>query len=447
METLEKETQNGLAVQLTPAQEVEQSLKEKGITQTLIDGLKKYADLKVTAEISEDGHLIVNKDELKSVKIAIAEIRDTRILIEKTCKAQRDINTLKNREILKKEDEYIGVLSPLEIKLQAQKNKPELLQKQIDEENERKQQELFESRVQQLLKFDAKFDGNNYFDLSNKVSVVDLKFMSDINFQSTLEAFKTFYDAEQKRIADEKAENEKALAELKKQRDEQEKERIRLENIQKEQEKKEQELLRKEKEAKDKKFEARRQLIIKTGMVFNGDDFYFAEKEDLVPLIDQEIMENATDEFFAGMISAAETEITNFRKEQKEKREAEIQKAAEQKRRTALLIETGFSFDGNYYFVSDFKRLDPQTIISLNEKGFNDVVKAGKFELERLAKIKEEKRLARQPDKVKLKSYVDSIPVNVPIVLKSAEAKAIHELADKLLNEVVNKLNAEISKL
>lgn len=61
----------------------------------------------------------------------------------------------------------------------------------------------------------------------------------------------------------------------------------------------------------------------------------------------------------------------------------------EKKRRIAVLIETGFSFDGNNYFISDFKRLDNVTISSLSNPEFEEIIKAGSFELKRIADEKQ----------------------------------------------------------
>ncbi len=60
-------------------------------------------------------------------------------------------------------------------------------------------------------------------------------------------------------------------------------------------------------------------------------------------------------------------------------------------KRTRELIAAGFSFDGNNYFVSDFKRLDMGTILRLSGEDFESILSAGKVELARLAKIESDK--------------------------------------------------------
>lgn len=68
-------------------------------------------------------------------------------------------------------------------------------------------------------------------------------------------------------------------------------------------------------------------------------------------------------------------------------------------KRTKELITSGFSFDGNNYFVSDFKRLDMGTILQLSDSGFNEIINAGKTELARLAKIETDKAEKAEEEK------------------------------------------------
>jgi len=77
------------------------------------------------------------------------------------------------------------------------------------------------------------------------------------------------------------------------------------------------------------------------------------------------------------------TEAENARIE-KEQKDLEL-------KRTRELIATGFSFDGNNYFVSDFKRLDMGTILRLSDEDFQSILQAGKTELDRLAKIESDR--------------------------------------------------------
>lgn len=76
-------------------------------------------------------------------------------------------------------------------------------------------------------------------------------------------------------------------------------------------------------------------------------------------------------------------------KQEADEIEAEKQKIKLQEKRIQILIESGFSFDGNYYFVSDFKRLDRETISNFSDYKFEELVNVGKNELLRLKEEKE----------------------------------------------------------
>lgn len=85
------------------------------------------------------------------------------------------------------------------------------------------------------------------------------------------------------------------------------------------------------------------------------------------------------------------TEAENARLE-KERTDLEL-------KRTKELIASGFSFDGNNYFVSDFKRLDMGTILYLSDYDFNVIIEAGKTELARLAKIESDLLIQQEEEK------------------------------------------------
>lgn len=65
-------------------------------------------------------------------------------------------------------------------------------------------------------------------------------------------------------------------------------------------------------------------------------------------------------------------------------------------KRAEKLISSGFSFDGNNYFVGDFKRLDIGTILRLSDSDFDSIVKAGITELNRLKEIEESTKKAQE---------------------------------------------------
>ncbi len=154
---------------LTPTDEVIQSLSEKGITETLIKELVKYSGLEVEASIV-NGQVVYNNDQLKKVSDARKQIKNTRVLIEKTCKSFRDVHTQINKEYSAKEKEFVNVLSPVEDALQAEEDKVENLKEQIRIEEEKKQEEVFKSRVVELSGYGCRFGGGTPNDADHLVS-------------------------------------------------------------------------------------------------------------------------------------------------------------------------------------------------------------------------------------------------------------------------------------
>lgn len=221
---------------LTPTDEVIQSLSEKGITETLIQELVKYSGLEVEASIV-NGQVVYNNDQLKKVSDARKQIKNTRVLIEKTCKSFRDVHTQINKEYSAKEKEFVNVLSPVEDALQAEEDKVESLKEQIRIEEEQKQEAVFKARVIELeaLGMQSKDFGQFYTLNELKVASVDLKFMPESGYI----AFLTEVKAEDKkvkevaRLAEEKSKAE--AAELQRIKDAQEAEAKRLDAIAKEQ--------------------------------------------------------------------------------------------------------------------------------------------------------------------------------------------------------------------
>lgn len=228
---------------LTPTDEVIQSLSEKGITETLIQELAKHSDLTVDAKI-ENGQVIYNADQLKAVSDARKKIKNTRVLIEKTCKSFRDVHTAINKEYSAKEKEFVSVLEPVEIFLLEEENKVEALKQQLRDEEEKQQHNTFCARVIELegLGMQSKEFGQSYVLNDLKVSSVDLKFMPESGYKSFLFEVMAEYEKEQDRLARIEAEKKEAEEVLRKQKEEQQQEALRLEGIRREQEAKEKQI-------------------------------------------------------------------------------------------------------------------------------------------------------------------------------------------------------------
>jgi len=100
--------------------------------------------------------------------------------------------------------------------------------------------------------------------------------------------------------------------------------------------------------------------------------------------------------------------LNNFKKEDEEKQEAlkiENDRLIQEKydkevadkeweERRNLLISTGFSIDGVFFFIPDFIRMDTNEVISLPEDNFHETLESGKVELKRRAVVEAEKKEA-----------------------------------------------------
>lgn len=228
---------------LTPTDEVIQSLSEKGITETLIQELAKSKHLTVDAKI-DNGQVVYNADQLKAVSEARKKIKNTRVLIEKTCKSFRDVHTAINKENSAKEKEFVSVLSPVETFLLEEENKVEALKQQLRDEEEKQQHNTFCARVIELegLGMQSKEFGQSYVLNDLKVSSVDLKFIPESGYLAFLNEVKAEHQKEVDRLAQIEAEKKEAEEILRKQKEEQQQEALRLEGIRREQEAKEKQI-------------------------------------------------------------------------------------------------------------------------------------------------------------------------------------------------------------
>lgn len=176
-------------------------------------------------------------------------------------------------------------------------------------------------------------------------------------------------------------------------------------------------------------------------------------------------------------LEKAKAEAAEFQK-QKEAQEAEAKRLEEirleQERKEKLIAESQARIDAEKKRIADEKqaaeqaKIREQELVKAREEAAAKAIQDekekvereriaaeakakqeafDKAEAERKAKEKEERRIARMPDKKKLAEFINKIPANTPLDLKTIEGKNIHELADQLLNEVIEKLNKEIETL
>lgn len=223
-------------VTLSKSDEVIQSLEKNGITQTLINELAKHKDLTVDVKV-ENGQVIYNAEQLKIVSEKRKLIKNTRVIVEKVFKGQRDQWTALSKENRADELKVVGVLSPVEEALELQEKKVEEAKAQVKKEQDEKDEAIFKNRVLELqeLGMVSKDFGITY--VLNEISVAasELKYFPEGGYKALLAEV----EAEKERLAKIQAEEtaakkaeEERLAKIK---EEQEAEAKRLEAIAKEQ--------------------------------------------------------------------------------------------------------------------------------------------------------------------------------------------------------------------
>lgn len=223
----------------------------------LVELAKKFAGLKVNGIGDREGFAVLTK--------ARKELKGERVQIEKDAKDLREGAVKFQKAVIAKEKELIALIKPTEDALLAEEKRIESEVEAIRVEQERKENERIQNRINQLAKF------------NHAIDLYDAKVMSDEKFTEFLATAEADFKVEQDRIAAEakakKDEEERLNIEaeerrkkeledrriederLQKQREDQE--RIRLEQEKKEQEIREQQS---KLEAERKKLEEEKRL-------------------------------------------------------------------------------------------------------------------------------------------------------------------------------------------
>jgi hypothetical protein len=411
---------------IKPSDEVIKSLSEKGITGTLIEELKKFTGLTVDASIN-NGTVIFNKDQLDAVSEARKKIKQTRVLIENTCKSMRDEHTKINREISAKEDEMVDVLEPIEKALMAEEKKVEALKQQVRDDEEKAKEQIFRNRVTELEKvgFNSKDFGLKYEAMDQSISTAELRAIDDAMFTNVLKVATEAFNHEQARLA--AAEQQRVEAE-KKLKEDQEKaaaEQARLDEQRIAQEKKEQELraeaarIEHEKElALQQKIISRHNQLSAIGLHFDGL-FSHEYSEASSIRVKHADVDHVSDGVFSSML--------NLLKDKVEKQRA-IDAEAERKRIEQEKAEA-----------AEQARLDE---IARAKKEAED-----KAEQERIAAEQAAKKELRKGDKKKLNELAQRI-INIEYPeLKSPEANSILNEAITQLKKVADYVTTETKNL
>lgn len=117
--------------------------------------------------------------------------------------------------------------------------------------------------------------------------------------------------------------------------------------------------------------------------------------------------------------------------------------------RKAVLIAAGFEFDGNNYFVGDFKRLDKKTILACSDADFDNYITSGKLEIARLAQVAADKKKADEEaerqrlldqgtDKEKITAFLGELG---KLIVPEVKTKWANQVTDGL-REMLHKANA-----
>jgi hypothetical protein len=176
METIEQKTETGLQI-----------LDEKEAS--LVELSQKFRGLKITSASDRDGY--------KAVREARIALKNARVQVEKDGKALRDNAVRFSKRVIEREKELIKIIEPTEFELRVQEEEYEKALEAIKIEKERKEKERIQNRIQSLAKFNYALD------------LYDVSTMPDDKFNELLTQVEIDYNAEQERIAAEKAEQER----------------------------------------------------------------------------------------------------------------------------------------------------------------------------------------------------------------------------------------------
>lgn len=298
---------------------VEQELKKFDVVESKLQELAEAGrGLKISS--------IDDKQGIENVKRARINIKNERVRIEKKGKELRDEANKFNKAVLAKEKEYLAIIIPVENELQAEENKIEQEKQRIEAERKEAEQKKIQDRIIKMAAVGYVIDYNRAASLS------------DADFALELNDATNQYNAEQKRIADEKEsariESER-LAEVAKQQDA-ERNRLAAEaaRIREEQDRKQREIelaeqkLRLEQEAVERE---RKQQIEHQEQLRLA-----AEREQKLKEENERKLKEAAEKAEADRLAAIEAERLRIKKEQADKLERERLAEIERKRQIDL---------------------------------------------------------------------------------------------------------------
>lgn len=407
---------------------------------------------------------IDDREGYDAVHIERMEVREIRIKIQKAFKTDRDELNIFVKANLAKEKKILAYLTPFETMLHDK-------EKVIDDEKKRIKDELIaleNARIQKRVDLLATY--GFVIDFERAKNLTDDEFKNELNHAVQI------HTAEQERLRlEQEAANKKEKERLDAIAKQEEENAItaKANELIAEKQKEDQQKIDKENERlkliaeglAKQTFKNRSAQLHNLGMKFDGSKFLFHEfvlTEEQIKGLDDlqwDIVVNDFTPKIAQKKKEMEAElIAKIEADNKEKERLEnLEKLKNE--RIRKLIHAGFEFDGNNYFVSDWKRLDPSSLTSYNDHDFEIIIDTGSKEVKRLKeKAENDKILADQKEKQRLNAlmsekersikWIDNLFENVKykdnisdgqigLLIGSTQTELC-----KILNETKEKLNS-----
>ena len=193
---------------ITIEEQIGQALKKMPYTEATIAELKsKYMDLKTNGVNDKAAYNAVHAALMITVKVRTSIETSRKLLKEDALKFGRAVDIEAKK--------LTGLVEPLENYLYEQRDIVDKEKERIQAEKDAQEQATLQGRVAKLLGFDMLFDGNIYKRREIIIVALNLKRLSDEDFEIVLKRVEEDYLAEQSEIVEEarlKKEEENRLA-------------------------------------------------------------------------------------------------------------------------------------------------------------------------------------------------------------------------------------------
>ena len=152
----------------------------------------KYSELVVTGVDDKAGR--------KAVSEARKHLKATRTGITNIGKELRDIPNKLSKAIIKREKEFIDIISPEEDRLAQIESDIAEEEEEIRQQKAHEEQERIIARTKELEGYGATFNGVQYELGDNVLTLTEVKVFTDIEFTRKMEFFKESFEKEQQRL-------------------------------------------------------------------------------------------------------------------------------------------------------------------------------------------------------------------------------------------------------